>query len=180
MLTYSMAAIGANAAQRMGIPEDPLQVFNSHALRQGLSARARTGCVSRQRTEPSTPWLVPDPITTHGIKAPIRRCGQRMPTSERTEGRQHGLARFADEAGQAQRVACAAAQVDHRVQVAGEDEVGRVVGRRRGRRGCRAWCRLSGVVVGPAFFERRLVRRARVDLFEPGHGGGARGAEARA
>lgn len=49
-----------------------------------------------------------------------------MPASESTKCRQHGLARFADEAGQAQRVARSAAEVDHRVQVAGEDDVGRV------------------------------------------------------
>ncbi len=49
-----------------------------------------------------------------------------MAAGEGAEGGQQGMTRFVDEAGQAQRVARTAAQMDHRVQVAGEHEVGRV------------------------------------------------------
>lgn len=61
------------------------------------------------------------------MKAPARRRRQGMPTGERTKGRKDGLARFADEAGQAQRVARGAAELADRVQVAGEHEVGGVL-----------------------------------------------------
>lgn len=49
-----------------------------------------------------------------------------MPAGEGAEGGQDGLAGFADEAGQAQGVARRALQVAHRVQVAGQHEVGGV------------------------------------------------------
>ncbi|MGS5086303.1 hypothetical protein ACVC7V_07310 [Hydrogenophaga sp. A37] len=61
------------------------------------------------------------------MKAPARRSRQRVPTRASTECRQHGLPRFAHEAGQAHCVARGAAEVADRVQVAGEHEVGGVL-----------------------------------------------------